>query len=59
VAVAAAMISSYIGLKLRYAAMDRVGQTPSGLVEDALVFGTGLAVTNPSLLGEQKLIEQR
>jgi uncharacterized membrane protein len=59
VAVAAAMISSYIGLSLRKAAMNQVGQTPSGLVEDALVFGTGLAVTNPSLVDAKALPHYR
>ncbi len=51
VAVGAALVSSYIGLRLRYAAMQRVGQTPSGLVEDAVVFGAGLAITNTGLAG--------
>lgn len=50
VAVAAAMVSSYIGLSMRKAAMAKVGQTPSGLVEDALVVGSGLAIANPSLV---------
>lgn len=59
VAVAAAMVSSYIGLQLRKAAMDRVGQTPSGLVEDAIVFGSALAVTNPQLTGNKALGDQR
>jgi uncharacterized membrane protein len=58
VAVGAALVSSYVGLRLRYAAMDRVGQTPSGLVEDALVFGAGLAVTNPELTGTKALMHQ-
>jgi uncharacterized membrane protein len=58
VAVGAALVSSYIGLRLRYAAMDRVGQTPSGLVEDALVFGAGLAITNPELTGTKALMHQ-
>ncbi len=59
VAVGAAMASAYLGLRLRYAAMGRVGQTPSGLVEDALVFGAGLAVTNPKLTGVKALTHQR
>lgn len=58
VAVGAALISSYIGVRLRYAAMDRVGQTSSGLVEDALVFGAGLAITNPELTGTKALMQQ-
>ena len=59
VAVAAAMVSSYIGLSLRKAAMAQVGQTPSGLVEDAVVFGSALAITNSQLTGTQALLEQR
>ena len=58
VAVGAALISSYIGLNLRRQAMNRVGQTPSGLVEDALVFGAGLAITNPELTGTKALVQQ-
>lgn len=58
VAVGAAMISSYIGLSLRKAAMARVGQTPSGLAEDAIVFGAALAITNPQLTGTQALLGQ-
>ena len=58
VAVGAAMISSYIGLNLRKVAMERVGQTPSGLVEDAVVFGAGLAITNPELTGTRALMHQ-
>jgi hypothetical protein len=52
------MISSYIGLNLRKVAMERVGQTPSGLVEDAVVFGAGLAITNPELTGTRALMHQ-
>lgn len=59
VAVAAAVASSYIGLSMRKAAMRQVGQTPSGLVEDALVFGSALAITNPELTGTQGLLEQK
>ena len=55
-AVGAALLSSYIGLRLRYAAMERVGQTPSGLAEDALVFGAALAITNPELTGAKTLL---
>jgi uncharacterized membrane protein len=57
IAVGAALLSSYIGLRLRYAAMDRVGQTSSGFAEDALVFGAGLAVTNPRLTGTTALLQ--
>lgn len=51
VAVGAALISSYVGWRLRCAAMQRYGQTATGFVEDALVAGAGLAITNPKLLG--------
>lgn len=50
VAVGTALLSSYIGLRVRKAAMRRYGQTPSGLVEDALVLVTGLAIANPKLV---------
>jgi uncharacterized membrane protein len=58
VAISSALISSYIGLRLRQAAMDRVGQTASGLAEDAVVFAAGLAITNPELTGTRALIGQ-
>lgn len=51
VALGTAMVSSYIGWRLRCAAMRRYGQTTTGLVEDAIVYGTGLAVANPRLIG--------
>ncbi len=50
VAVGAALVSSYIGWRLRCAAMDRYGQTSTGLVEDAIVFASGLAIANPKLV---------
>lgn len=56
IAVATALASSYVGWRLRCAAMERYGQTPTGLVEDALVFGAGLAITNPDLVGSQARI---
>jgi uncharacterized membrane protein len=46
VAVGTALASSYIGWRLRCAAMDRFGQTATGFVEDAIVFGSGLAIAN-------------
>jgi uncharacterized membrane protein len=49
VAMAAALASSYIGWRIRVAAMERYGQTRTGLVEDALVAISGIAITNPSL----------
>lgn len=49
VAVGTALISSYIGWRLRCAAMERYGQTPTGLVEDAIVFASGMAIANPKL----------
>lgn len=45
-AVGTALISSYIGWRLRCAAMGRYGQTATGLVEDAIVMGSGLAIAN-------------
>lgn len=48
-AVGAAMVSSYIGWRLRCAAMRRYGQTSTGFVEDAIVFGGGLAIAAPRL----------
>ncbi|MDB5612633.1 MAG: rane protein [Devosia sp.] len=57
VAMGTALVSSYIGWRLRCAAMARYGQTPTGLVEDAIVFTSGLAITNPKLFGTQALIE--
>ncbi|MBD8064186.1 DUF4126 domain-containing protein [Devosia sp. PTR5] len=49
IAVGTALLSSYVGWRLRCAAMERYGQTASGLVEDAVVFGTAMAATNPGL----------
>lgn len=50
VAVGTALASSYIGWRLRCAAMRRYGQTATGFVEDAIVFGSGLAIANPRLV---------
>ncbi|GGD56251.1 DUF4126 domain-containing protein [Aurantiacibacter arachoides] len=44
VAVACALGSSYIGWRMRCAAMDRYGQTATGVAEDALVLGSALTV---------------
>ena len=49
VAVGAALTSSYIGWRARCAAMRRYGQTVTGLVEDAIVLGSGIAVANRHL----------
>ena len=43
-AVGTALASSYVGWRLRRAAMERYGQTASGLVEDAIVATGGLAI---------------
>jgi len=59
IAVGAALVSSYFGWRLRVAAMERYGQTATGLVEDAVVFGTGLAVANPELTGAKALLPSR
>jgi uncharacterized membrane protein len=50
VAVGTALASSYVGWRIRCTAMRRYGQTATGFVEDAIVFGTGMAVANPGLL---------
>ncbi|WP_369059119.1 DUF4126 domain-containing protein [Caulobacter sp. 73W] len=42
---AAAVIGAYVGFDLRMRALRRYGQTPSGLVEDALTLASALAVT--------------
>ncbi|QZH74088.1 MAG: DUF4126 domain-containing protein [Erythrobacter sp.] len=44
VAVVTAIGASYVGWRLRCAAMKRYGQTATGAVEDALVLGSGLGV---------------
>lgn len=44
VAIGTALVSSYFGWHLRCAAMERYGQTASGLVEDAIVATGGLAI---------------
>ncbi|MGB3339071.1 MAG: DUF4126 domain-containing protein [Devosia sp.] len=59
VAVGAALVSSYIGWRLRVAAMARYGQTATGLVEDAIVAGAGLAIANPRLLGTKSATGKR
>ena len=51
VALAAALGSSYIGWRIRCAAMRRYGQTATGFVEDAAVMGTGVAIADPSVVG--------
>jgi len=51
VALGTALASSYFGWRLRCAAMRRYGQTATGFVEDALVFATAVAATNPDLVG--------
>ena len=49
-AVGTALVSSYFGWRLRCAAMRRYGQTATGLIEDAIVAGAGMAITNPTLI---------
>lgn len=48
-AVGTALIASYIGWRLRCAAMRRYGQTATGFVEDAIVLASGMAIANPRL----------
>jgi uncharacterized membrane protein len=50
IAVATALASSYVGLSARKWAMRRYGQTATGFVEDAIVFGSGLVIASPSLV---------
>ncbi len=50
IAVGTAVASSYVGLAARKWGMQRYGQTATGFVEDAIVFGSGLAIANPSLV---------
>lgn len=59
VAVATALASSYVGWRIRCAAMERYGQTKTGLVEDAIVFGAGLAIANPRLAKTKMLTGRR
>ncbi|WP_395396419.1 hypothetical protein WBP07_21230 (plasmid) [Novosphingobium sp. BL-8A] len=49
-AAGTALISSYVGWRLRCAAMRRYGQTATGFVEDVIVLGTGIVTANPDLL---------
>ena len=53
VAVGTAIASSYLGLAARKWGMRRYGQTATGFVEDAIVFGSGLAIANPALFGRR------
>ena len=50
IGVGTALASSYVGLAARKWGMRRYGQTATGFVEDALVFGSGLLIANPSLV---------
>lgn len=50
IAVATALASSYLGWRLRCAAMRRYGQTPTGFVEDAAVMGLGVAIADPDIV---------
>ncbi|SEQ01210.1 Uncharacterized membrane protein [Devosia sp. YR412] len=59
VAVGTALVSSYFGLRLRKAGMRRYGQTATGLVEDALVAGAGLAIANPRLVSGKAIAHRR
>ncbi|RYF01902.1 MAG: hypothetical protein EOO32_02075 [Comamonadaceae bacterium] len=44
VAVTTAVPLAYATLNVRKKAMSRIGQTPSGLIEDALIVAAGLAI---------------
>lgn len=50
IAVGTALASSYLGLAARKWGMRRYGQTATGFVEDAIVFGSGLVIANPTLV---------
>ena len=50
VALGTALASSYIGWRIRMAALRRYGQTATGFVEDALVLATGVAAADPRLV---------
>lgn len=54
IAIGTALVSSYVGWRIRCAAMRRYGQTATGLVEDAIVFGSGLAIANPQLFDNSR-----
>lgn len=53
IAVGTAIASSYVGLAARKWGMRRYGQTATGFVEDAIVFGSGLALANPTLVARK------
>jgi len=55
VAVGTALASSYLGWRLRCAAMRRYGQTATGFVEDAIVLAAGLAIASPSLVKKENI----
>lgn len=48
-AVAAAVPLAYLTLAARERAMARIGQTPSGLIEDALIVAAGVAILGLAL----------
>ncbi|WP_243652826.1 DUF4126 domain-containing protein [Novosphingobium sp. PhB165] len=52
IASTTALVSSYIGWRLRCAAMRRYGQTATGFVEDAIVLASGILAANPDLVVE-------
>ena len=51
IAVVTALGSSYIGWRVRCAAMRKYGQTKTGFAEDAVVLGSGLAI---ALAGQKR-----
>lgn len=53
IAVGTALASSYVGLAARKWGMRRYGQTATGFVEDAIVFGSGLAIANRCLVARK------
>jgi len=54
IAAGTALAASYIGWRLRCTAMRRYGQTVTGFIEDAIVFGSGLAIAHPSVIRAER-----
>ncbi|WP_206240015.1 acetate and sugar kinases/Hsc70/actin family protein [Novosphingobium terrae] len=48
-----ALAASYIGWRLRCTVMERYGQTVTGFIVDAIVFGSRLAVVKLAVAGSQ------
>lgn len=44
---------AYIGLAARKWGIRRFGQTVTGFIEDAVIFGSGLAIAYPTLVARR------